>query len=143
MVALCSQMKIMSTKQTIAVIGASDRMGAAISKKLATGNNRLLLFASEIEKVKALANDITTGTESAEVEVLECPTDASWEADVIVLAVPVDSEKEIAEKIREVANQKLVITIHNPVAALQKLLPHSKLVQASTETIQSIIQNNK
>jgi predicted dinucleotide-binding enzyme len=136
-------MKMMSTKQTIAVIGASDKMGAAICKKLATGNNRLLLFANEKEKVKALANEITTGTEYAEVEVLECPTDASWEADVIVLAVPCDSEKEIAEKIREVANQKLVITINNPVEALQQLLPHSKLVQASTETIQSIIQNNK
>ena len=72
MVALCSQLKKMSTKQTIAVIGASDKKGAAICKKLATGNNRLLLFASEIEKVKALANEITTGTESAEVEVLEC-----------------------------------------------------------------------
>lgn len=142
-VPLCSQLKLMSTKQTIAVIGASDKTGAAISKRLATGNNRLLLFANEKEKVKALANEITTGIESAEVDVLECPTDASWEADIIVLAVPCDSEKEIAEKIREVANQKLVITIHNPDEALQQLLPHSKLVQANTETIQSIIQNNK
>jgi predicted dinucleotide-binding enzyme len=133
----------MSTKQTIAVIGASGKMGAAICKKLATGNNRLLLFANEKEKVKTLANEITTGTESAEVEVLECPTDASWEADVIVLAVPSESEKEISEKIREVANRKLVITINTPAEALQQLLPHSKLVQASTETIQSIIQNNK
>jgi predicted dinucleotide-binding enzyme len=133
----------MSTKQTIAVIGASGKIGAAICKKLATGNNRLLLFANEKEKVKTLANEITTGTESAEVEVLECPTDASWEADVIVLAVPSESEKEISEKIREVANRKLVITINKPAEALQQLLPHSKLVQASTETIQSIIQNNK
>lgn len=35
----------MKTKQTIAVIGASGNMGSAISKSLAKGNYRLLLFS--------------------------------------------------------------------------------------------------
>ncbi len=137
----------MSTKQTIAVIGAAGNMGAAISKTLAKGNNRLLLFASEKEKVEILAREITDSTASAEVEVLECPTDASWEADIIILSVPNQAEKEIAEQIREVANQKVVISLTNPysssVEALQKLFPNSKVVKANIEEIQSIIQNNK
>jgi predicted dinucleotide-binding enzyme len=63
------------------------------------------------------------------------------------LAVPYQAEKEIAEKIREVANQKVVISLNNSYnssqEALQNLLPNSKVVKATLEEIQSIIQNNK
>ena len=140
----------MNTKQTIAVIGASGNMGSAISKSLSKGNNRLLLFANEKEKVEAVVNDIKSSNASADVEALECPADASWEADVIILAVPYGTEKEIAEKIKEVANQKIVISIANPLnetynglvtapgtsaaEELQKLLPDSKVVKAFNTT---------
>jgi len=140
----------MSTKQTIAIIGASGNMGSNIAKNLSTGNNRLLLFANEKEKVEAVVNDIKSSNASAEVEALECPTNASWEADIIILAVPYQAEKEIAEKIREVANQKIVISIANPLnetynglvtapdtsaaEELKKLLPNSKVIKAFNTT---------
>ena len=41
--------------------------------------------------------------------------DASWEADVIIPAVPYGTEKEVVEKIRNVATQKIVISIANPL----------------------------
>ena len=140
----------MQTKQTIAVIGASGNMGSAISKSLSKGANRLLLFANEKEKVDALVQDIKRSNSAADVEILECPTDASWEADVIILAVPYQAEKEIATKIKEVANQKIVISIANPLnetynglvtasdtsaaEELQKLLPNSKVIKAFNTT---------
>lgn len=140
----------MNTKQTIAVIGASGNMGSAISKSLSKGNNRLLLFANEKEKVEAVVNDIKSSNASADVEALECPTNASWEADVIILAVPFQAEKGLAERIKEVANQKIVISIANPLnetynglvtspntsaaEELQKLLPNSKVVKAFNTT---------
>jgi 8-hydroxy-5-deazaflavin:NADPH oxidoreductase len=140
----------MSTKQTIAVIGASGNMGSAISKSLSKGNNRLLLFANGKEKIDALANDIKSSNALADVEALECPTSASWEADVIILAVPYGAEKELAAKIKDVANQKIVISIANPLnetynglvtapdtsaaEELQKLLPNSKVVKAFNTT---------
>ncbi len=140
----------MQTKQTIAVIGASGNMGSAISKSLSKGNNRLLLFDNEKEKLETVVNEIKEINASADAEALECPTDASWEADVIILAVPYQAEKEIASKIREVANQKIVISITNPLneafnglvtapdksaaEELQKLLPNSKVVKAFNTT---------
>lgn len=140
----------MKTKQTIAIIGASGNMGTAIAKSLAKGNNRLLLFASHPEKAQSLAADIQRNQEAADVEALDCPTAASWEADLIILAVPYTAEKEVASKIKEVANQKIVISIANPLnktydelltdpgtsAAedLQKLLPNSKVVKAFNTT---------
>ncbi|RYZ27878.1 MAG: NADP oxidoreductase, partial [Chitinophagaceae bacterium] len=78
------------------------------------------------------------------------PKEASWEADIIIPAVPFDAQEEVAEKIREVANQKIVISIANPLndsftgmktsgdtsaaEELQKLLPYSKVIKAFNTT---------
>ncbi len=136
----------MNTRQTIAIIGATGNMGSAIAESLSKGNNRLLLFANHQDKLDTLVEEIKAGQPTAEAEAYQCPTTASWEADIIILAVPYAAEKEIVEKIREVANQKIVISISNPLNAtyngmvtsadtsaaeeLQKLLPNSKVVKA-------------
>ncbi|WP_242917155.1 NADPH-dependent F420 reductase [Pontibacter liquoris] len=140
----------MKTTQTIAIIGASGSMGAAISKSLAKGNYRLLLCANDRSKVEAVAGDIKSSLPAAAVEVVDCSKEASWEADIIVVAVPFAAEQEVAAKIKEVANQKIVISIANPLndtydglvtapdtsaaEELQKLLPNAKVVKAFNTT---------
>jgi 8-hydroxy-5-deazaflavin:NADPH oxidoreductase len=150
MVALCDQLNIMQTKQTIAIIGATGNMGSAIARSIAKGPYRLLLKGNRQEELDSLVKAIQTKDPQAEVESAGCPTEASWEADIIVLAVPFEAEKEIAPVIKEVASQKIVISISNPLNAtynglvtdpgtsaaeeLQKLLPHSKVVKAFNTT---------
>ena len=140
----------MKTKQTIAIIGATGNMGYAISKSLAKGNYRLLLKANKQEELVKLANEIKSSNPTADVEAIACPTEASWEDDIIILDVHFEAEKEIAEKIREVANQKIVISITNPLnqtynglvtapdtsaaEELQKLLPDSKVIKSFNTT---------
>ncbi|KIC91265.1 NADPH-dependent F420 reductase [Flavihumibacter sp. ZG627] len=140
----------MKTKQTIAVIGATGNMGSAISRSIATGNYRLLLIGGKPEEAKALAKQIRKENESADVEGIECSVEATWEADIIIAAVPYEAEKAVAEKIREKANQKIVVSISNPLNStydglvtspdisaaeeLQKLLPNSKVVKAFNTT---------
>jgi len=140
----------MNTKQTIAIIGATGSMGSAIAKSLAKGNYRLLLKSSSQEKLSQLVAEIQTQTPGADVEAMACPKDASWEADIIIPAVPYSAQKEVAEKIKEVANQKIVISIANPLnesydglvtapdssaaEELQQLLPHAKVVKAFNTT---------
>ena len=140
----------MNTKQTIAVIGATGSMGSAISQSLSKGNYRLLLCANEQDKVQALAQQIKSENASADVDVIDCKTQASWEADIIIAAVPYEAEKEVAEKIKEMANQKIVISIANPLNStynglvtapdtsaaeeLQKMLPNSKVIKAFNTT---------
>jgi len=140
----------MKTKQTIAIIGATGNMGVAISKSLSKGNFRMLLKSGDEEKLSKLVKDIKSTNGNADVESMHCPAEASWEADVIILAVPYEAEREIAEKIKEVANQKVVISIANPLnqtynglvtasdtsaaEELQKLLPHSKVIKAFNTT---------
>lgn len=145
-----SKINIMKTKQTITVIGATGNMGSAISKSLSKGNYRLLLCSGDKGKVQEVINDIKSSNPSADVEVIDCSAQASWEADIIIAAVPFQAEKEVAEKIKEVANQKIVISIANPLnetynglvtppdtsaaEELQKLLPNSKVVKAFNTT---------
>jgi NADPH-dependent F420 reductase len=140
----------MHTKQTIAIIGASGKMGTAMAKSLAKGNYRLLLRDSKPHALGALVDDIQAATPAADVEATICSADACWEADIIILAVPYTTEQELAEKIREVANQKIVISLSNPTDTsatalvtapgtsageeLQKLLPNSKVVKAFNTT---------
>lgn len=140
----------MHTKQTITIIGSTGNMGAAIARSLAKGPYRLLLIANNKEKLATLINDIKSKNPGADVETIDCSVDGSWEADIIIAAVPYSAEKEIAEKIREVANQKIVISIANPMnetydslvtpagssaaEELQKLLPNSKVIKAFNTT---------
>ena len=140
----------MSTKQTIAVIGASGNMGSAISKSLSKGNYRLILCSDEAGKVESVVNEIKNSNPSADVEALGCSAEASWEADIIIVAVPYAAEREVAERIKDFANQKIVISISNPLnqtfnglvtapdtsaaEELQKLLPNSKVVKAFNTT---------
>lgn len=140
----------MHIKQTIAIIGATGNMGSAITKSISKGPYRLLLKGNDQTALDTLVAEIKNTNVKAEVEAAVCPTEASWEADVIILAVPYEAEKEIAATIKEVANQKIVISIANPINAtynglvtapdtsaaeeLQKLLPNSKVIKAFNST---------
>lgn len=147
----------MATKQTIAIIGATGNMGSAIARSLSKGPYRLLLMARETEKLHKLQNDITQTVAGSEVEVIGCPKDASWEADIIILAVPYTAEADIAPKIRPFATRKIVISIANPLndtftglitapdtsaaEELQKLLPNSTVVKAFNTTFAADFAN--
>jgi predicted dinucleotide-binding enzyme len=134
----------MTTVKTIAIIGSTGKMGAAIAGSLAKSNYRLLLMSHEAEKLQALKSKLDQAGALAEINTISCSKEASWEADIIIVATPYEEEKNVAEKIREVAVGKIVISIANPInkkydelihsntsaaEELQKLLPHSKVVK--------------
>ena len=140
----------MNTKQVVAVIGASGKMGSAIAKSLAKGNYRILLHSSKTNKVRFLLDEIKSSNSSADIEIVDEYMEVCWEADIIVLAIPNTVEKEVAENIRKVANQKVVVSISNPfnnmytglitapgtsaAEELQKMLPHTKVIKAFNTT---------
>jgi 8-hydroxy-5-deazaflavin:NADPH oxidoreductase len=132
-------------KEIIAIIGATGILGSAMAKNLAKGKYRLLLFGHD-ETLEVLAAEIRSCNPSADVDCLSCIVDASWEADIIISAVPAGTEKQIAEKIKQVATQKIVIAITNSpdlsnasgnidsAGELQRLLPDSKVAKALLAT---------
>jgi len=133
----------MAQKKTIAIVGATEKRGAFIAKNLAKGNYRLLLMSEESEKLAALRDELNSST--AEIETISCAKEACWEADIIIVAAPYGMVKKVAEKIKEVATGKIVVSISNPLdpgyenlfpepntsaaEELQRLLPYSKVVK--------------
>lgn len=135
----------MLTKQTIAIIGTSEKLTADFLGKISMANYRLLLFAKEPKGVSQLAAAIYQYNPAAELEIAECSVNAVWEADIIISVLPYAEAITMAEKIRDVVNQKIVICMEDAgddrngaeaewtsisrAEQLQALLPHSKLVK--------------
>ena len=135
----------MAHNKTIAIIGATGNVGSAIAKCLSVTSNRLLLMSNEAEALAQLISEIRLTSPTVEIETATCAKEASWEADLIVVASSSIEGKEIAERIREVAIGKIVISVSQPINGclnivaspsnisaaeeLQQLLPHSKVVK--------------
>lgn len=144
------KISIMQAKQTIAVFGASGNMGSAISKCLAKGPYRLLLMSNDFEKLLKLHSDILNEFPHAEAEVIQTLIDARWKADIFILAVPYSAEAAIIPEIADLSQDKIVISITNPInkdltglhtapgtsaaEEIQKSLPKSKVVKAFNTT---------
>jgi 8-hydroxy-5-deazaflavin:NADPH oxidoreductase len=137
---------ITELKKTIAIIGAGGAMGSSLAKAFAKSGHRVLLAGKDAEKVQRTFADIRADTPAADVEVLDCLHEASWEADIIIPAVPYSAQGEVAERIKDVVTGKIVISIVNPLNAtydglttapttsaaeeLAVLLPRSKVVKS-------------
>lgn len=137
-------------KQTIAVIGATGNMGSGIARNLARAGHRILLADPHPEKLESLLQSIRRDSPEAEVQLLDCAHEASWEADIVIPAIPYAAQKDVAEKIRDVVTGKIVISIVNPLnetfdglatapttsaaEELAALLPHSIVVKAFNTT---------
>lgn len=135
----------MSRNQTIAIIGATSPEGQAIAGNLSGGHCRLILMSEEQEKLARLIDDLTRQGAVADLASNPCQKEASWEADIIVIATSCESEREVAARIRPYATRKIVISVSHSEAGnyeradsdalsaaeeLQKLLPHSSVVKA-------------
>ena len=133
-------------KKSIAIIGAAGNMGSGIARNLSKAGHRMLLFDPNASKLNELLSNIKSTTTNADVEILDCARESSWEADIIIPAVSYQSQAEVASKIKDVVTGKIVISIANPLnetydglvtepttgasEELASLLPHSKVVKA-------------
>lgn len=136
----------MKIKEIIAIIGATTDQGAFIAGNMSQHNYRLILMSSDAEKLGALKAGLLKPGTKAIIDSTDCAKDSSWEADIIIITSPDEAERQIAEKIKDVATGKIVISISNPLnenhrepvtpsstsaaEELQKLLPNSKVVKA-------------
>ena len=132
----------MHIQQTIAIIGATGNMGSAIAKSISKGPYRLLLKGNDKVALDNLVNEIKNTNTTAEVEAAVCPTDACWEADIIIIAVPDFDEEERFGLMKEVATQKIVVTLSDNYDYIKKIhqkLPFSKLVNVDSSNAENLI----
>jgi NADPH-dependent F420 reductase len=146
-------MKETPTKKTIAILGAKGRMGSGIAQSLIRAGYRVVLANDGdkeptpiVDKLSSRVGRLRLRTPRADVRIVPSSREASWEADIIVFALPYELQAEIADKIRDVVTGKVVISTTNPLnkecdglltasttSAAEELaqqLPHSKIVKA-------------
>lgn len=144
-------------KKTIAVIGAGGAMGSTLSKSLAASGHHILLMDKDSEKCHKTYDHIFAELPNADIEILNCIHEGSWEADVIIPAVAYEVQQEVADYIKDVVTGKIVISISNPLnedkcglltspfssaaEELQSYLPYSKVVKAFNTIFPSDFKN--
>jgi NADPH-dependent F420 reductase len=145
-------------KKTIAVIGAGGAIGSALSPRLAAIGHRILLMDKDSGKCQKTFEDCAENP-NADIEIVSCIHEGSWEADIIVPAVAYEAQKEVADYIRDVVTGKIVISLTNPfndekdalvtspnssaAEELQRYLPYSKVVKAFNTIFASEFRNLK
>lgn len=137
----------MAIRKTIAIIGATGELGRAIVNKFAFTPYRLLLVSDKLVELKEFSAKLMEQQIKAEIELLECVKDSCWEADLIVLSVAHAEEEKVAELMKEVATQKIVVIVlqhKNECKELENILPYSKIVKAFINTeANTVLLNGK
>lgn len=112
----------------MAIIGAASETGNAVAKGMAK-TYRLLLMDHSRNDLSAFEAELKQ--QQADVEVINCCKEASWEADVVVVAVEKALLPEVAVKLKEVTNCKPVVHFIDDATEndhLQQALPHANVV---------------
>ncbi|TDE07745.1 hypothetical protein [Flavobacterium sandaracinum] len=128
----------MSNRRTFAVLGVSETNSIFLVKQIAK-TNPVLLFDHDTIILNSVYSQILLEHPNANAEMMICPTNASWEADTIILSNIAATNGNLIEKIRSVATGKIVLflenkkntkTSGNAAEKLQHLFPFSKVVQS-------------
>jgi predicted dinucleotide-binding enzyme len=122
----------MHTPQTIAIVGAGVKAGL-IARGLALTGNRVILCDEELQRAEKLALALQQETPSFNVEAMDCAYEATWESDILILTLPCTDQSAAAERVRLVANQKIVVTTEDTRCTLEQLLPYSRIIQFQLE----------
>lgn len=128
----------MKVKETIAFIGEADDICSQLIEELAGKNYPLVLVAKDDNHFDDLAEKIRKQIPEADIETIPCEREGCWEADIIFFNHFQPFDAGLPEKIKEVANQKILVyflTVEEQQPAdaafrrFQKLLPNTDWVQ--------------
>lgn len=132
----------MAIINTIAILGAVEIPLSFIARRIPQ-QYKVLLFDKDPVKLAELYNPLLVNDALKNMEQMNCATNASWEADIVILSAACCSDVLIIEKIKQVSTGKIIIIIKDEINTpfssrdylnLQQLLQHVKLVQVTTNT---------
>ena len=128
---------ILSTITTFAFIGTTRNNYSFFINQIAK-INKVLLFENSVNEQSDNLHSHTNNFLSGNIEIMNCATNASWEADIIMLSNNTKDWQNITLKIKEVSTGKIVIIISDEdnrtdfktvFNIVHPLLPHSFIVQ--------------
>lgn len=134
---------MMQYNNIVAILGANSDVGQRIAKSI-SGQYPVLLMDADKEALKELQKAIQVNNPAANITLLECSKEASWEADIVIIAVEKEEEQQlIAERINEFTTCKIVIQIrpeNNSMQHLQHKLPYAKFMLVDWGNTAAIVE---
>lgn len=127
----------MQNVKSIAVIGVSEKRNLKVLQQLSE-HHQILLFDKNPTTLSEVYNSLLAKNRFASIEKMDCPIEASWEADIIILSDFCTNDSQIVQKIKEVATAKVVIIMENDdeftksinqQLSYELVFPHSKIVE--------------
>lgn len=127
----------MQNIKTIAVIGASDRRNFPVLKELSS-RYQMLLFDKNVKELSEIHKALLLENRYASIEKMNCETNASWEADIIILSGFCINDADVVQNIKNVATAKIVIIMENDdeftksinhQVSFDLIFPHSKIIE--------------
>ena len=116
----------MKAKKTIAILGLKKGTEKAFLDELAN-NNRLLIVSEDINDCAKASDYISQTRTDYEVELVNCPKDGCWEADIIMIWNPSQFNPTELLRLQSVAIQKIVLMVLEE-KIIPPPFPHSKIV---------------
>lgn len=94
---------------SIAVIGGTGHLGKGIARRLAKAGHQVTIGSRTAEKAEAVAAELGNGAKGAAND------DAAKGQDVVIVAVPYDSQESTLKQIREHVGQAIVVDTTVPL----------------------------
>lgn len=99
---------------TIAVIGGTGHLGSALGRRWAAAGYRVIIGSRSADRGRTVASKIAGVTGSSEVSGTD-NLSAAKGADIVVLAVPYESDRETLEHIRPALQGKILVDTTVPL----------------------------
>lgn len=133
----------MQYNNIVAILGANSPAGKQIAECISEQYPVLIMDADK-EVLLQSQKAIQSKHPAANITILECSKEASWEADIVIIAVEKENEQQqIAERINEFTTCKIVIQIrpeNNPMLHLQYKLPYAKFILVDWGNTAAIVE---
>ncbi len=144
-------------KKTITIIGANGNMGSNISRNLANGNYQLILAGNNEQKLAEFTTALKNSSNNQDISYTLNNKEAVQKSDIIIPAIWYQNQEQLANEIKEVSTDKIIVSIANPLnetydglltepttsaaEELAALLPNAKIVKAFNTTFAADFQN--
>lgn len=132
----------MPQRKTVAVIGLSKANIILLATKIAQYHT-VLLFDTDAILLNEVYLKMHSENPNSTIEIVNCPIDASWEADVILFSDSFFYEEELIQKIKKVTTGKVILILWSQnmdlavdmdQAKIRNLFPFSKVFSIAVKS---------
>lgn len=125
----------MPQRKTVAVIGLSKANIILLATKIAQYHS-VLLFDTDAVLLNEVYLKMHSENPNSTIEIVNCPIDASWEADIVLFSDSFFYEEELIQKIKKVTTGKVILILWSQnmdlavdmdQAKIRNLFPFSKV----------------